>query len=243
MCAHEGSGTCSKLVQTRMAKIFVAEDDKGVIEVLGTALKLEGHQVEFQENGEDAAEYLKTYQYDVIILDWELPELSGLELCKLYRARGGQAPILFLTGRASLIEKETGFNSGADDYLTKPFQVRELIVRIRALLRRPLKIEAETLEFCYITMDPSARKVTIGENTIHLAPMEFIVLEFFLRNPEQVFSAEHLVERVWTSRSDRSPATLRSFMKRLRDKITPEGSQSLIRTIHGSGYILSSTEQ
>jgi two-component system, OmpR family, response regulator len=179
-------------------------------------------------------------QYDVIVLDWDLPGATGVEICTSFRAKGGNTPIIMLTGKSTLRDKEEGLDSGADDYLTKPFHIKELSARIRALLRRPLSVTGNTLKVGDITLCPISYKVTKAEQEVQLLPREFALLEFLMRHPGQVFGAEALLDRVWNSDSEASPDALRTCMKRLRKKIeSPEGD-SIIKTVHGVGYKLES---
>src|SRR6185437_12744668 len=132
--------------EASMAKILYAEDDSQAASCVTKVLEHERHVVEHVDNGDEARDRLRTYQYDLIILDWQLPGTTGLDLCKGFRARGGQTPVLMLTGKQTIIDKEAGFGAGADDYLTKPFNLRELLVRVQALLRRPTVIASEVLQ-------------------------------------------------------------------------------------------------
>ena len=128
-----------------MPKILLVEDDQQLAEKIATALKFDHYQVEVMHNGDDALDLLRKFAFDLIILDWNLPEKTGVEICQDFRTRGGATPILFLTGRGSILDKETGFMVGGDDYLTKPFHMKELAARIRALLRRPPVMEPESV--------------------------------------------------------------------------------------------------
>jgi two-component system OmpR family response regulator len=141
-----------------------------------------------------------------------------------------------LTARAHVDEKSAGLDSGADDYLTKPFQIKELGSRVRALLRRPTAFQANNLRVGSLEMDLSNFRVRRGEEEIALLPKEFALLEFFMRHPNQVFSPETLIDRVWTSDKEASPETIRTYIKRLRKKLDLEGERSLLSTVHGIGY-------
>jgi two-component system OmpR family response regulator len=180
------------------------------------------------------------HPYDLVILDWMLPGRSGTEICRDYRARGGSAPILMLTAKAEVDDRAEGLDSGADDYLTKPFHPKEFSARVRALLRRPQSVMAKTLKAADIELDPSQIKVFKAGQQIHLLPKEFALLELFLRYPTQVFSAEALLDRVWNTDSSASLDTVRTYIKTLRKKIDNNPKDSLIRTVHGVGYSLSS---
>lgn len=222
-----------------MAKILIVEDDLDVAGMIEDWLvHQEKHVVEKVATGSDAADRLKFYHYDLIVLDWELPDLSGIEILKRYRSADGMVPILMLTGKSAIDEKELGLDSGADDYLTKPFEGKELSARIRALLRRSSGRATNTLKAQDVLLDPVSRAVTKAGQPIELLPKEFALLEFFLRHPDEVFSLEALLDRVWKSESDSSPDTVRTTIQRLRKKIDREGEPSLIGTIHRVGYHL-----
>jgi len=221
-----------------MAKILLVEDESDISDLITAWLKNDHHTVELAVNGEDATSLLAIYTFDVIILDWMLPGVSGVEVCRRYRNRGGTTPILMLTAKTHVDEKSAGLDAGADDYLTKPFELKELSARIRALLRRPSAFSGTVLKVGPIVMDTSTYKVSRTEEAIQLLPKEFALLEFFMRHPNQVFSAEALLDRVWTSDSEASPETIRTYIKRLRKKIDEEGKPSLLNTVHGVGYKL-----
>ncbi len=219
-----------------MAKILVVEDDKELLFAVENWLVLQDYLVETVANGADAADRLKFYQYDLLVLDWELPDGSGIEILASYRASGGQMPVLMLTGKGTITDKETGFDAGADDYLTKPFNMRELSARVKALLRRPGTTGGDLLKAGDLSVDPVSHKVMRGQSEIHLHPKEFALLEFFLRHPQQVFSPEALIDHVWSSYSDASPDSIRAYITKLRAKIGDKNKESIIRTVHGVGY-------
>lgn len=221
-----------------MAKILLVEDDKNVASTVQQWLEHEHYRLEVVEDGVSALELLTSYEYDVVVLDVSLPRMSGFDVCKKYRESGGQARVLMLTGRRTVAEREEGLDLGADDYLTKPFDLKELSARIRALLRRPGAVKGNLLKAGDLILDPTAFKLTRDGKDIHLPKMEFALLEFLMRHPGQVFSSEALLERVWTSDSERSSETIRTCVKKLRDKIDAEGKPSIIKNIHGVGYKL-----
>src|SRR5579875_514391 len=219
-----------------MAKILIVEDDKQLADMVRTSLLFDHHLVELVGDGEAASTHLRTCDYDLIVLDWGLPGKSGIEICKEFRSQGGRTPILMLTGKAEIADTATGLDSGADDYLAKPFNVRELTARVRALLRRPVGYTETTLTAGNLSLDPIKHRVHRDGQPVPLLPKEFALLEFMMRHPNQVFSPEALLNHVWPSDSEATAAALRTTMKRLRAKIDPDNK--LIRTEHGVGYIL-----
>jgi DNA-binding response OmpR family regulator len=221
-----------------VAKILLVEDDQQLSFLMRDSLVSEHHSVEISADGEDAMNRLKLYAYDAIILDWALPKLSGLDVLKRFRAESGATPILMLTGRDAISDKEAGFEAGADDYLTKPFDMRELQARVKALLRRPTILIGDVLKFDELLLDRSAYIVKRGEKDIALLPKEFALLEFFMRNPNRVFTTQALLNHVWADESDATAAAVTTCIKRLRQKIDVEGEPSLICTVHGVGYKL-----
>lgn len=223
-----------------MAKILFVEDDPVMLQSVSDWLKFEGHKLETTASGKEALELLNTYDYELIILDWELKELSGIEVCRNFRSRGGRTPILFLTGRGSVLDKEAGLDSGGDDYLSKPFQVRELSARVRALLRRLSENKNPVLQLGPLSLNPATRRVEKNSRPIDLPRQEFALLELFMRNPDRVLSAELIMERVWSTENPCSPETLRTCLKKLRGRIDEPGEPSLIKNLHGVGYIMES---
>lgn len=222
-----------------MAKILIVEDDKQLSELVVDWLTGEKHTPEAVHDGLEGLERIKFYKYDVVILDWELPGMSGPQICTQFRHDGGTTPVLMLTGKKEIEDKATGLDAGADDYLTKPFHMLELSARIRALLRRAsIDVSRTVLSAGHITLDPVSHKVTSKGSEIVLQPKEYALLEFLLRHPNQPFSAEALMDRVWSSESDASPDTVRLQIMRLRHKIDADGKESMVRTIHRVGYML-----
>jgi DNA-binding response OmpR family regulator len=225
--------------ESLMAKILFAEDDLDLAGRIEAWLKHEHHSVETVYDGLKALENLEYFKYELVILDWGLPNITGIEICKKYRAGGGTTPILMLTGRDAITEKETGLDSGADDYLTKPFDIRELSARIRALLRRPSSFTGQTLKTKTIELDTATHKVTNKGEEVQLAPKEFALLEFLMKHANKVVSADQLLEHIWSSDSDATSETIYTYIKTLRKKLSPGSSKdSPIRTVHGLGYTI-----
>jgi DNA-binding response OmpR family regulator len=222
-----------------MAKILVVEDERELCSLLAEVLTAQNHLVDILVNGREAQSQLRINpNYDLLIIDWGLPEVSGIEICKEVRARGATFPILMLTGRREIGEKETGFDSGADDYLTKPFEPREFMARVRALLRRVPAVSLGKLTVGCLQLEPDNHRVTRDGVEIYLQPREFRLLEFLMRHPGQLFSAEALIDRIWPSESDISPENLRTSISKLRSKIDDKGKESMLKSVYGVGYKL-----
>ncbi len=224
------------LKQVAMTKILLVEDEQELANVVVDCLKAQNYLVDHVPNGSEALDRLKFFEYDLIVLDWQLPGMSGIDVCSNFRSRGGTTPILMLTGKRTVDDKEAGLDAGADDYLTKPFQPRELTARLRALLRRPSAAPTKVFKARDLELDPTTHKVIKGGQEVSLLPKEFALLEFLMRHPSQVFSAEALIDRVWSTDSDATPTAVRINVNRLRKKIDTDGQESFICTIHGIGY-------
>ena len=219
-----------------MAKILLVEDDQAVAEAIVDALEFESNVVEHVDCGLEASQRLKLYQYDLVVLDWDLPRKSGVEVCGEYRSGGGTLPILMLTGKSSVEDRVTGLDAGADDYLPKPFSMKELSARVRALLRRPEPMVSELVQLGPLQIDLKFHKVTRGQEELSLLAKEISLLEFLVRHRGQVFSVDDLLNKVWHSESDSSEDAVRQCVTRLRKKIDGESENSLIITVKGLGY-------
>jgi two-component system, OmpR family, response regulator QseB len=219
-----------------MSKILLVEDDKNLADGLVEWLEFEKNQVEWRGDGEAGLEALLNGDFDIVILDIEMPKMNGLQMCKTYRDGGGTIPIIMLTGKDTILDKVGGLDCGADDYLTKPFHPRELSARLKALARRSPEIIMATLSAGDIEIDIQTGKVFREGKEVRLQRMEFAVLEFLMRNPGQVYSPNDLLNAVWTAESERSPETIRTCIKKIRDKIDVEGKDSIIQNVHGVGY-------
>jgi DNA-binding response OmpR family regulator len=220
-----------------MAKILLVEDDNDLANTVRTFLIFQRHAVERIGDGQDALDHLLIFDYELVILDWELPRVSGIEILREFRNRGSNTPILMLTGKDAIDEKLTGLDSGADDYLTKPFDLRELGARVNSLLRRPADIvDGNTFKAGKLALDPGKHSVFRDGELIQLVPREFQLLEFFMRHRNQLFTTEALLNRVWPSDSEATEEAVRTALKRLRKKIDPDGQ--VLKNVHGVGYIL-----
>ncbi|MBA3856916.1 MAG: DNA-binding response regulator [Cyanobacteria bacterium PR.3.49] len=225
-----------------MAKILVVEDDSDLAEVLKITLSNKGHSVKVLSGGKDALDMLRVYKYDVIILDWMMPDVSGVDILKNYRENGGKTPVLMLTAKTTIDDKEKALDLGADDYLTKPFHSRELLARTRALLRRPQSMAQTVLRAGDLELDPVSCTVLKSGKTLKLRPKVYSILEFFMRHPNQVFSPETILERVWMDDSSASIDTVRTHIKLLRRSIDSSGQESLIENVRNRGYLMRMTD-
>lgn len=219
-----------------MAKVLVVDDDEDLVQTICDKLRQENYAIETAYDGEQALNLLCCSQFDVVVLDWDLPYISGIDACKQFRASGGSTPILMLTGKTAIHEKEKGFDSGVDDYLVKPFEMRELAVRLRALLRRASGQLSSVLVHGNLQLDPEKHLVFKGGVEKTLLPREFSLLEFFMRNPNVVFSADTLLQRVWMSDDEASTDAIRTCIKRIRQKVDCDESLPTIETVHRIGY-------
>jgi len=225
---------------TIMANILIVEDEVDLAHLVSRWLERDKHSVEIIHHGDEAMVELRNNinKYGLLILDLMLPGRNGIDLCKMFRSQQGTAPILIITAKDSIDDKEIGFRVGADDYLTKPFHLKELSVRVEALLRRPVLVTKGQLTVRDINLDTGERKVTKSGRPIHLSPKEFSLLEFLMKHPGQVFSAEDLIESVWEPDSDAMNDTIRGHVNRLRKKLDDKDAPSLIVNVYGFGYKL-----
>ncbi len=227
-----------------MAKLLLVDDDKGLCDYLQEWLKEAQYVVDAVYTGQDCLDWFASVKYDMIILDWELPDIQGIDVLSNLRAAGANIPVLMLTGRSEIKDKTSGLDAGADDYLTKPFHKDELISRVRALLRRPDVLQHRVLKVGPLVLDTVTYHVSRAGKQIKLARLEFALLEFFMRHPGEVFSSETLLDRVWPTDSERSPETFRTVIKKLRTKIDSASDsdsvseKSLITNVYGVGYKL-----
>lgn len=222
-------------------KILVIEDDPSLTELIKYNLEQENYSVKVEMDGEEGLLTAQTELPDLILLDWMLPNLSGIEVCR--RLRRGKStksiPIIMLTARSEENERIRGLDTGADDYVTKPFSPKELIARIKAILRRIRPaLSEETLEYGGIVMDLSYRKIKRDGESIHLGPTEFNILKFFMENPRRVFSREQLLDMVWGNDIYVEARTIDVHIRRLRKALNEGGKPNIIRTVRSAGYSL-----
>ncbi|MEJ5314402.1 MULTISPECIES: response regulator transcription factor [Anaerolinea] len=221
-------------------RILIIEDDEGIVRVLKRALTYEGYLVESALEGESGLQLAREHRPDLIILDWMLPGMDGLEVCQRLRTLCN-APILMLTAKDTLQDRVQGLDSGADDYMTKPFELEELLARIRALLRRTQMERAPVLSFADLTLDTSTRQATRGNRTIPLTAKEYDLLELFLRHPRQVLTREMIFDRVWGYDFGGESNVLDVYIRYLRQKLESDGEPRLLHTVRGVGYVLRET--
>mgnify|MGYP003384650629 CR=1 FL=1 len=221
-----------------MTKVLLVEDDEDLSEVLSHTLASRGFTVQAACDGKQALEFLKVNKYDVIILDWMMPGVSGVDVCKQLRRAGDRTPILMLTARTADEDTEAGLDAGADDYLTKPFEHKVLAARLRALLRRPPVCLEPVIELGDLTWNSVTGTASRAGVELRLRPMVAKLFEFLLRHPGQYFTSEALLERVWHDDSLASLETIRAHVKLLRRAIDLPGRPSLIMTQRHRGYRL-----
>ena len=220
-------------------KILVVDDERAVRESLRRALELEGYEIELADDGLAALEALEANgEPDAMILDILMPGLDGLEVARRLRRDGSRLPILMLTARVEVDDRVAGLDAGADDYVTKPFALDELLARVRALLRRSQEDGSERLSFGDLELDPGTREVTRGGEAIELTRTEFSLLELFLRNPRQVLTRSIIFERVWGYDFGFGSNSLDVYIGYLRRKTEAGDKPRLIQTVRGVGYAL-----
>jgi two-component system response regulator MprA len=220
-------------------KILVVDDERAVRESLRRALELEGYEIELAEDGAQALERLEAApEPDAMVLDILMPGVDGLEVARTVRRHGSRLPILMLTARTQVEDRVEGLDAGADDYLTKPFALEELLARVRALLRRTSEGSGEPLQFADLTLDPGTREVTRGGERIELTRTEFSLLELFMLNPRQVLTRSLIFERVWGYDFGFASNSLDVYIGYLRRKTEAGGQPRLIHTVRGVGFAL-----
>jgi two-component system, OmpR family, response regulator MprA len=220
-------------------KILVVDDERAVRESLRRALELEGYEIDLAADGREALDRLEGgAQPDALILDVLMPGVDGLEVCRRLRRAGSRLPVLMLTARDAVENRVAGLDAGADDYVTKPFALEELLARIRALLRRTTDGAGESLRFADLELDPGTREVRRGGELIELTRTEFSLLELFLRNPRQVLTRSIIFERVWGYDFGYGSNSLDVYVGYLRRKTEAGGKPRLIHTVRGVGYAL-----
>ena len=220
-------------------KILVVDDERAVRESLRRALELEGYEIELAADGSEALYRLEGGdEPDAVILDVLMPGVDGLEVCRRLRGSGSKLPVLMLTARTEVEDRVAGLDAGADDYVTKPFALEELLARVRALLRRTSDEEGDVVRFANLELDPTTREVIRGGRPIELTRTEFSLLELFMRNPRQVLTRTIIFERVWGYDFGYASNSLDVYIGYLRRKTEADSEPRLIHTVRGVGYAL-----
>ena len=223
------------------AKIFIVEDEPSIVQLVKYNLEKQNFKVLVSNNGEEGLQEIKKTEPDLILLDWMLPDLSGIDICKALRkdTKFKNIPIIMLTARSQEEDKVLGLNVGADDYLPKPFSNPELIARVNALLRRSKpSVTEDVVSFQDLKIDRLQRKVFRGNVEIKLGPTEYKLINFFVKNPSRVYSREQLLENIWTSSINVELRTVDVHIRRLRKEINLPNTKNLIRTVRSAGYAL-----
>ena len=224
-----------------MSSILVVEDESAIAELISINLRHAGFEVTIAATADQAQSEINRVLPDLVVLDWMLPGQSGLALAKQWRAqaRTRELPIIMLTARAEEVDKISGLDAGADDYLTKPFSTSELLARIRAVLRRKAPQALDTLvEVGGLKLDPATRRVSRDEREVRVGPTEFRLLHFFMTHPERVHSRSQLLDRVWGDHVFIEERTVDVHVKRLREALEPVQCSRMIETVRGAGYRL-----
>jgi two-component system phosphate regulon response regulator PhoB len=221
--------------------VLVVEDDAAIATLLRYNLEKQGYRVAEASDGQEALTQIQEQPPDLVLLDWMLPMMSGIEVCRQIRRKTAtrELPVIMVTARTEDQDAVRGLNTGADDYITKPFNIDALLARMRALLRRASTVPTKgQLVFHDIEMDLSSHRVTRNGRGVHLGPTEFRLLEFFIQHPRRVFSREELLDAVWGQDIHVEPRTVDVHIRRLRRSINVDGELDVVRTVRAAGYAL-----
>lgn len=226
-------------------RVLLVEDDRDLGLALKAALEEEGYIIDLVQDGGEALAYLQTdpIPYSLAVLDWMLPVMSGVELCQWLRSKGNPLPVLMLTAKDTLVDKIAGLDAGADDYLVKPFDVPELLARLRALLRRPPQLQSRQLQAGGLELNYDTHSVQSHNKTTILTLKEFQLLEYFMQHPNQILSSEQIRRRLWESGSEPLSNIVAAQIRLLRRKLTEVTTAPLIETVTGIGYRFNATEE
>lgn len=224
-------------------RLLLVEDEARVSHFVAKGLREQAYAVDVATNGEDALYQAAINDYDAIILDVGIPGRNGFEVCHELRASGARVPVLMLTARDAVEDRITGLDTGADDYLTKPFEFGELLARLRALLRRSTEMRPATIRIADLTIDTRGQKVWRGERAIRLTAKEYALLEYFARNAGRVIGREEIAEHVWDESFDPFSNLIEVYVNRLRRKVDDPIDAPLLHTRRGAGYILSTLDE
>jgi DNA-binding response OmpR family regulator len=222
-----------------MAKILVVEDDPNLAQVIQITLEIERFVVDCYSTVAEGLMALRTMEYDLVMLDWMLPDATGVELCRTYRASGGNAPILMLTARHDSKDKIESLTAGADDYVVKPFDPGELVARVRALLRRPAVVAPPVVKRGALEIEADTFQVRVHGQPVELLPKEFAILQLLAEHPDRYYTAEAILSKVWPSDVAGSIDSVRTHIKTLRRKL---GDESIIENTRNLGYRISSNK-
>jgi two-component system copper resistance phosphate regulon response regulator CusR len=224
-------------------RILLVEDEPRMANVIAKGLREHSYAVDVAPDGVVGLYQTSINDYDLIVLDVLLPERDGFEVCRELRQRGDSTPVLMLTARAAVDDRITGFDAGADDYLTKPFSFRELLARIRALLRRDAQLRPDVLEIEDLVVDSGSHRVSRGNRDVQLTAKEYALLEYLARRAGQLVSRAEIAAHVWDDTFDPFSNAIEVYMNRLRKKIDGNHSTKLLHTRRGEGYILQSPQE
>jgi heavy metal response regulator len=219
-------------------RILVVEDEKKVARFIQQGLLEEHYLVDVVHDGEEGLRMALASPYDLVLLDVLMPKMNGLDLTRAYRRNGGSAPILMLTAKITTDDKVLGLDSGADDYLTKPFAFAELLARVRSLLRRGAKDKSTILAIADLELDTVSHKARRGDRSIELTAKEYALLEFFLRNKDRILSRSIISEHIWEYSFDTGTNLIDVYVNHLRGKIDTSDGKKLIHTVRGVGYVI-----
>jgi two-component system response regulator MprA len=223
------------------ARILIIEDDEAILTFVRRGLAYDGYQVDTAKDGQTGLLLARDTPPDLIVLDWMLPGLDGLEVCRRLR-QGGPVPILMLTARDTVNDRVQGLDAGADDYMVKPFNLDELLARIRALLRRTQPNRPKVYQFSDLTLDTGTRQALRNDRVIDLTAKEYELLELFMRHPRQVLTREMIYDDVWGYDFGGESNIIEVYVRYLRQKLEIPGEPRLIHTVRGMGYVLRETE-
>ncbi|WP_344470519.1 response regulator transcription factor [Nonomuraea monospora] len=228
------------------ARLLVVDDEPALREALQSSLEFEGYKVVTANDGQQALDALAAEPYDAVLLDVMMPKLDGLTACRRLRGSGNHVPVLMLTARDAVGDRVSGLDAGADDYLVKPFELDELLARVRALLRRGALStgaqEGDTLSYGDLHMDPATREVTRGERRLDLTRTEYLLMELFLAHPRQVLTRDQILSEVWGFDFEPTSNSLDVYVMYLRRKTEAGGEPRVIHTVRGVGYVLRASQ-
>lgn len=229
----------SQKIPNRLIRILLIDDDEQLMEVLAGKLIEQRYAVDIASTGEMGWEFILLFDFDLVVLDWMLPDIDGVKLCQQIRAEGYTMPIMLLTARDRQNDKVLGLDAGADDYVVKPFDFDELTARIRVLLRREINVSSPILEWGNLRLDPKAHEVYHQNQLLPLTPKEYGIIELFMRHPHQVFSPGAIIDNLWAGEDPPGEEAVRTHIKGLRQKLKAVGmAKDTVKTVYGVGYRL-----